>query len=377
MTFRHKAVRAGLALSLAGLMTFAAVPPTVARADDPAQQLEEAAAQLDALGAELSASQAELAEATTNLENKDYEVTEKQAEVEQTRAELEERRADLASTLRTSYKGGSSSLIEFVLGSTSFEDLANRLYYADRISDQQTQVVNDVQALSEQLASEQQTLETEQADLQQQVSDLESQVASYQAQVSEAQELYDSLDAEVQAQLAAQREAEQNANLATALDTVTPSQDNSQPATGGQEQPDNGGASTPPADTGTTPSGGGSTNVPSGGGVATALAQVGKPYSWGATGPNAFDCSGLVCYCYGYARGRTTYAMIDSLKKSGDWKTSLDQLSYGDLVFPHSGHVGIYIGNGQMVHASSPGVGVIISDINSFYGGSILGGGPY
>lgn len=61
--------------------------------------------------------------------------------------------------------------------------------------------------------------------------------------------------------------------------------------------------------------------------------------------------------------------MISSLQATGDWKTSLDQLNYGDLVFPHSGHVGIYLGNGQMVHASRPGVGVVVGPVYSFYGG--------
>ena len=104
--------------------------------------------------------------------------------------------------------------------------------------------------------------------------------------------------------------------------------------------------------------------------MSAALALVGHPYVYGASGPNAFDCSGLVCYVYGYARGRTTYAMISSIKASGGWKTSTDQLSYGDLVFEYGGsHVGIYIGNGQIVHAANPSSGVIVGPIYGFYGG--------
>ena len=45
---------------------------------------------------------------------------------------------------------------------------------------------------------------------------------------------------------------------------------------------------------------------------------MGKPYVLGTAGPDTFDCSGLVCYSYGYARGRTTYQMINSLKSTGD-----------------------------------------------------------
>jgi cell wall-associated NlpC family hydrolase len=61
--------------------------------------------------------------------------------------------------------------------------------------------------------------------------------------------------------------------------------------------------------------------------------------------------------------------MIASLKSTGDWKTSLSELSVGDLVFPSETHVGIYIGNGQMIHAPHPGATVTISSVYSFIGG--------
>lgn len=61
--------------------------------------------------------------------------------------------------------------------------------------------------------------------------------------------------------------------------------------------------------------------------------------------------------------------MIASLQASGDWKTSLSELSVGDLVFPSSGHVGIYIGNGQMIHAPHEGATVCIGSVYSFIGG--------
>ena len=61
--------------------------------------------------------------------------------------------------------------------------------------------------------------------------------------------------------------------------------------------------------------------------------------------------------------------MIGSLQASGDWKTSMSELNVGDLVFRHSGHVGIYIGDGMMIHAPSPGRSVCIAPVYSFYGG--------
>jgi len=99
--------------------------------------------------------------------------------------------------------------------------------------------------------------------------------------------------------------------------------------------------------------------------VAIAKAQVGKPYVWGATGPNAFDCSGLVQYAYGklgIKLPRTTYAQVEAGKR-----VSVANLRPGDLVFYYSGisHVAIYIGNGKIVHASRPGKPVNVAPLHS------------
>lgn len=90
--------------------------------------------------------------------------------------------------------------------------------------------------------------------------------------------------------------------------------------------------------------------------IAYARAQIGKPYRWGATGPNAYDCSGLVQAAYksaGKALPRTTGLMINA-----GTNVSRDQLAPGDLVFPDPGHVQIYTGNGMVVEAPHTGLAV-------------------
>jgi cell wall-associated NlpC family hydrolase len=89
--------------------------------------------------------------------------------------------------------------------------------------------------------------------------------------------------------------------------------------------------------------------------VAFAEAQLGKPYVWGATGPSSFDCSGLTQAAWkaaGVTLPRTTYDQIDA-----GTRVSRDQLQPGDLVFFYTdvSHVGIYVGNGKMIHAPKPG----------------------
>lgn len=104
--------------------------------------------------------------------------------------------------------------------------------------------------------------------------------------------------------------------------------------------------------------------------VALAKEQVGKPYVWGAEGPDTFDCSGLVQYVYQHAAGvsmpRTTYDQV----KVGQ-TVLLDQLQAGDLVFWGSEtapyHVAIYIGNNQYVNAATPEQGTILQTMSSYY----------
>ncbi|MGW7429390.1 NlpC/P60 family protein [Streptomyces sp. NPDC054861] len=98
--------------------------------------------------------------------------------------------------------------------------------------------------------------------------------------------------------------------------------------------------------------------------VAFARNQLGKPYVWGATGPNAFDCSGLTQASWraaGVALPRTTYTQINAGQR-----VSRGELAPGDLVFFYSGisHVGLYIGGGQMIHAPRPGAPVRVAPID-------------
>jgi cell wall-associated NlpC family hydrolase len=99
--------------------------------------------------------------------------------------------------------------------------------------------------------------------------------------------------------------------------------------------------------------------------MTNALAKLGTPYRWGAMGPNAFDCSGLVKWSFanaGKSLPRTSRAMAGV-----GVPVSKSQLQPGDLVFFYKpiSHVGIYIGNGKIVHASRKGQPVKISDMSN------------
>ncbi|WP_163684381.1 peptidoglycan hydrolase RipC [Mycolicibacterium gadium] len=108
--------------------------------------------------------------------------------------------------------------------------------------------------------------------------------------------------------------------------------------------------------------------APSGEGTAVvqaALSRVGSPYSWGATGPNAFDCSGLIKWAF-LQNGKSLPRSSQALAQGGQ-PVAVSDLQPGDIVTFYSdvSHAGIYIGDGMMVHASTYGTPVKVAPIGN------------
>ena len=103
--------------------------------------------------------------------------------------------------------------------------------------------------------------------------------------------------------------------------------------------------------------------------VQAVLTKIGRPYEWGAVGPNAFDCSGLMVWAYKQA-GKTIPRTSEAQMGGG---TSVDRsdLKPGDLIiyYPDAHHVGMYVGDGYVIHASTFGVPVAVVPVDK--------GGPY
>ncbi|MEU5313126.1 C40 family peptidase [Streptomyces sp. NPDC021562] len=104
--------------------------------------------------------------------------------------------------------------------------------------------------------------------------------------------------------------------------------------------------------------------------IAFARAQIGKPYVWGATGPGSYDCSGLSQAAWkaaGVSLPRTTYDQVNA-----GTTVSLTDALPGDLVFFYGdiSHVGVYIGNGMMIHAPKPGA--YVREESIYYGGESI-----
>lgn len=107
--------------------------------------------------------------------------------------------------------------------------------------------------------------------------------------------------------------------------------------------------------------------------VAVAKKQIGDPYRYGATGPHAFDCSGLVQFAWkkaGVKIPRVTYSQFARIKK----KVSYKNLQPGDLMFFRGlGHVGMYVGKGKMIHSPSTGKTVRVEKVSGWRKASFAG----
>ncbi|WP_395110213.1 C40 family peptidase [Actinomadura sp. SCN-SB] len=108
--------------------------------------------------------------------------------------------------------------------------------------------------------------------------------------------------------------------------------------------------------------------------VNAALSRVGKPYVYGAAGPNSFDCSGLMLWAYAKV-GMSLPHYTGAQYNMGTRISSRGQVQPGDILFfyPDLGHNGMYIGNGKMVHAPRSGKNVEVVDLAQYWWGQFSG----
>ncbi|MFV2017946.1 NlpC/P60 family protein [Micromonospora sp. LOL_023] len=245
-------------------------------------------------------------------------------------AELDERirplalQADLAATeigevANRYYRTGPSSEFNALLKSGSPTSLADQLMVLDRISSQRQQQIAAVLDARDRYLSEKQALD--------------ALIARQQAQDEELAARRKTIDADIERLEQARAAAYQTAGYTGSSGVSGPC-----PAV--------------------------SVGGAAGTALRTACAQIGKPYVWGATGPNSFDCSGLTQYAWASAGVQLTHFT------GSQWNQAVPvgraEALPGDLVFFFSDlhHVGMYIGNGLMVHAPRAGQPVQIENID-------------
>jgi peptidoglycan DL-endopeptidase CwlO len=261
--------------------------------------------------------------------------------------------------------GGDGTSLEVLLGARSIDDLLNRLDAVDRVSAQDTRVLGEVKSFRTQVRQQRVRLKRAKAEQVQVVADRAAQRQSIQGQLAERNRLLASIKDQIASLEAAERLRQERAaaEARARLSRVTlQAQDQSVQSIDSQFIP----GATAETFAAAPPS-------RYGGVVGIAMQYLGVPYVWGGSSPSGFDCSGFVSYVYSQM-GVSLPHHAASQYSSGS-PVSREALEPGDLVFFNGlGHVGIYIGGGQFVHAPHTGDVVKVSSLyDSWYAATWFG----
>lgn len=345
-------VRRAIVAGLTSLVLFSGVP-TFAFADTESD-LAAAREQLEAIGRQSEQITGELAELTGELERT-------RGEIDQKNTEIAERQELLSTFVSSEYKGGLAGLLEIVMASESFDQLVSSVTYMNKVANTQAETISEVKTLKQELTEKQ-------AEQEDNVKATQKKVDELNEQRSSAASLVNSLDAKLQEELAA--EAAANEALERALEESKKDEigdiQNENPVPPATQNPGGGNEGQAPSQPDPTPQPQPEPDPEPGYNPGTgnaivdrAWSWVGKAeYVWGGCAPGQFDCSGFVSYCLtgSYTRLGTTYTFLG-------WPRVSDPQP-GDVAV-NSGHCGIYIGNGQMIHAATFGVGVVVGPVQS------------
>jgi len=244
--------------------------------------------------------------------------------------------------------GQGDSTLEVILGSSSLDDIIARLDAIERVSSQDSQILRTVKQYRREVETRRETLRDKRADQARIVAEQAAQKQSIESQIAEQNQLLASVKDEI-ARMRAE-EARQQATLAAQARAraQAAAQLASQAQVDAAQQTYDTAVVTPTYDP----------NLPAaryGGVVAIALQYLGVPYVWGGSSPSTgFDCSGFVAYVF--AQIGVSLPHHAASQYGYGTPVPYDQLAPGDLVFFSGlGHVGIYIGDGQFVHAPHTG----------------------
>lgn len=366
---------------IATALTCSLVVTPVFAAPDSLESLQD---EQDSLNAQKSEAESELSSLqsqletlltkTAELEDKLITTGQEISQAEDDLAVAEEKRQDQydAMKLRIKYiyeSGGDAVTLEKILSSGDITSMLTQAEYSQKVHEydrkqlqEYAQTVQEIEDLQNTLETEMENLQDLEADYQAQQEELNTTITSKQDEISNLDGMLQEAARKVleeqqrQAQAAAAEEESEDAGEESGSGTENTggaggsdtSNDSNDSNDAGNDNSDNGGSS-----------GGSDYDEATGNSVVDrALSQLGKPYAWGMAGPDSYDCSGLVSYALtgSYVHTWSTYDFMG-------W-TQVSDPQPGDICTSWT-HCGIYIGNGQMVHAPQTGDVVKISSVHS------------
>ncbi|HVW89941.1 MAG TPA: NlpC/P60 family protein [Gaiellaceae bacterium] len=332
----------------------AAVPafadPSIGSKRAEAQQVE---VQLQQLSDSLERARSQYDAATAQLAGIQRDLKENRRELTVAKHNLKASQRAIAQRLVALYTSDQESTLEVILGARSLDDLITRMDNAKTITSEDAAVLTQVEHFRGTVDRVGRTLQRERASQAHIVAVRAAAKHSIESKIAQEQSLYSSIQGEIK-KLVAQDRARQLAMAAAVAQRLKAQEAQQQAAAASTVVGVS--AGTPEADTVVAP-------PPTHGDVVSyAMSQIGTNYVWGGAAPGGFDCSGLVMWAYaqvGVALPHSSYAQYGY-----GVPVSRDELAPGDLVFFDGlGHVGIYIGGGQFVHAPHTGDVVKISSL--------------
>lgn len=355
------------------------------------------------LQSEINALDAELVNVMIELSTLEEELAVKQDDLEQTKEDLKQAKQDeknqyeaMKLRIRFMYEKGNSAMLTSILESGSIADLLNRVEYVNQVYDYDRNLLTEfentkkqVAALEQQQEEEIQALEIKQQEYQvaqenyqNMITQKKGEVADFDSKLQAAQELAaeyqntinaqntiiaqenERIERERQERERREREAAAEAARQAVARNNNSGNNNNAGGTGNSGSAGNSGNSGKSDNGGSTDSGdknpGYSTSVSGSEVVNYALNFVGNPYVWGGKDPNTgADCSGFTSYVY--AHFGISIPSYSYSQRSVGKEVSYNNARAGDLIC-YSGHVAIYMGNGQIVHAKGTAYGIVAYD---------------
>lgn len=350
----HERKRVGSAgLAISALVAFALVPATPAQADP---DITDVKARVDRLYHQAEQAQERHNDAKINLADLRKDLSSLEADQKRQDARLESVRAQVSDSVVRQIEGEGISTVGQVVVSDDPGAFLDTLSTMSSFNDLQQSMFDDYGTELDALDIRSEATGDRTDEIEKITAQLGTEKRTVEGKLQEAKSLLGDLEADERERVLASRSETRPTTSAPGSDSEPESESES--------------------DSESNPA---STSVPASGragaAVSYALAQVGDSYVYGATGENAFDCSGLTMRAWAQAGVGLPHS--SSAQYGSGPHISAGDLRPGDLVFYYSpiSHVGIYIGNGQIVHAANPGTGVAVAGVNSMaYVGAVRPG---